>query len=128
MPTTRRVDYSFGPDRHFIITSQCTPVREDETEVYTVVTYRYGRIGPLIRLLFQPMARTIIRQDVAILAAQSDQLCHFGGAQFTFVETDLLAPHIWQLWQRALAPPDPGSNGASPEEPSEATEEVLLRF
>src|SRR2546423_743880 len=42
MPTTSRVDYSFGPDRHFIITSQCTPISEHETEVYTVTTFRFG--------------------------------------------------------------------------------------
>jgi phenylpropionate dioxygenase-like ring-hydroxylating dioxygenase large terminal subunit len=121
MPTTTRVDYSFGPDRHFIITSQCTPVSEHETEVYTVISFRFGRIGPLVRLVFEPMARKIIRQDVDILKAQSDQLRRFGGARFTFVETDLVGPHIWMLWQQALA-----ADGGSPL--PELDEEVVLRF
>jgi len=45
MPNISRVDYDFGPDRHFIITSQCTPIAEFETEVYTVMTFRFGFIG-----------------------------------------------------------------------------------
>ena len=55
MPATTRVDYAFGLDRHFIITSQCTPVTEDETLVYTVMTFRFGHIAPLVRLLFEPI-------------------------------------------------------------------------
>src|SRR5439155_12277950 len=38
MPNVSRVDYDFGPSHHFIITSQCTPVSDDETEVYTVIS------------------------------------------------------------------------------------------
>jgi phenylpropionate dioxygenase-like ring-hydroxylating dioxygenase large terminal subunit len=34
MPNLSRVDYDFGPKHHFIITSQCTPISEIETEVY----------------------------------------------------------------------------------------------
>jgi phenylpropionate dioxygenase-like ring-hydroxylating dioxygenase large terminal subunit len=125
MPTTSRVDYSFRPDRHFIITSQCTPISDDETEVYTVMTFRFGRIGPLVRLLFEPISRKIIQQDADILRIQAEQLRHFGGAQFTFVETDLVGPHIWKLWQRAL-----GASAAGPpdDEPAEVKQEVLIRF
>jgi len=101
MPTTSRVDYIFNPARHFIITSQCTPISDDETEVYTVITFRFGRIAPLIRLFFEPLSRRIIRQDVDILRAQSEQLRRFSGPQFTFVDTDLVAPHIWRLWKAA---------------------------
>src|SRR5919108_1263892 len=102
MPTTSRVDYLFGPNRHFIITSQCTPVSEHETEVYTVISFRFGRIGALVRLLFEPLSRRIIRQDVEILRRQTEQLKRFGGAHFTFIESDLLGPDIQRLWQQAL--------------------------
>lgn len=101
MPTTSRVDYSFGPDRHFIITSQCTPITERETEVYTVITFRFGQIGALVKMFFAPLARRIIRQDVKILQAQAEQLQRFGESRFTFVKSDLVGPHIWELWQRA---------------------------
>lgn len=121
MPTTSRVDYRFGPDRHFIITSQCTPVTADETLVYTMMSFRFGRLGPLIRLLFEPISRRVIRQDVDILRLQTKQVRRFGGPEFRFVESDLLAPHIRELWRRALAQAEKGA--AAP-----ASEEVVLRF
>jgi phenylpropionate dioxygenase-like ring-hydroxylating dioxygenase large terminal subunit len=101
IPNISRVDYDFGPDRHFIITSQCTPISEHDTEVYTVITYRFGRIGRLVRFILEPICRKIIRQDVDILGIQSEQLRRFGGPRFTHVETDLLGLKIKALRQRA---------------------------
>jgi phenylpropionate dioxygenase-like ring-hydroxylating dioxygenase large terminal subunit len=101
MPNISRVDYDFGPDRHFIITSQCTPVEDYETEVHTVISFRFGRIAPLVRLLLQPICRKIIRQDVEILAAQTEQIRRFGGPQFCHVETDLLGLKIKSMRRRA---------------------------
>ena len=124
MPTITRVDYRFGPDRHFIITSQCTPVGEHETMVYTVITFRFARIAPLVRLLFEPLARWIIRQDVMILARQTRQLRRFGRARFTSVETDLFGRHILALWRR----PAPGPATADTRERLEIDRQVAIRF
>jgi phenylpropionate dioxygenase-like ring-hydroxylating dioxygenase large terminal subunit len=101
MPNISRVDYDFGPGRHFIITSQCTPLGEYETEVHTVITYSFGRIGALVRLLLEPVCRKIIRQDVDILAAQTKQIRGFGGPQFCHVDTDLLGLKIQSMRKRA---------------------------
>jgi phenylpropionate dioxygenase-like ring-hydroxylating dioxygenase large terminal subunit len=118
MPSTSRVDYSFGPDRHFIITSQCTPVSELETDVYTVITFRFGAIAPLVRLYFEPLSRRILRQDVDILKEHSAQIRRFGGSSYTFAETDLLGPRILRLWSDAV--------GGRVTPPSES--EVMLRL
>jgi phenylpropionate dioxygenase-like ring-hydroxylating dioxygenase large terminal subunit len=123
MPATSRVDYDFGPDRHFIITSQCTPVSEYETEVYTVISFRFGSIGSLVRLFFEPLARRIIRQDVEILRLQTEQIERFGGGHFTVIESDLIGPHIVTLWQQSLI--SRSGNGES-EQPLETS--VRLRF
>jgi len=104
MPNISRVDYDFGPDRHFIITSQCTPLAEYETEVHTVITYKFGRIGRVVRLLLEPICRKIIRQDVDVLAAQTEQLRCFGGPKFSHVETDLLGLKIHSMRRRADSP------------------------
>lgn len=101
MPNVSRVDYDFGPDRHFIITSQCTPITEYETEVYTVITYSFGTIGSLVRLALEPVCRKIIRQDVDVLSAQTEQLKRFGGPRFAHVETDLLGLKIQSMRRRA---------------------------
>jgi len=101
MPNISRVDYDFGSDRHFIITSQCTPLNEHETDVHTVIGFSFGRIAPLVRLLLEPICRKIIRQDVEVLASQTDQLRRFGGPQFCHVETDLLGLKIQSMRRRA---------------------------
>ncbi len=125
MPNLSRVDYDFGPKHHFIITSQCTPISEMETEVYTVMTYRYGPWGNLIRLFFEPMSRHIIKQDVDILAAQTKQLRLFGGAKFSHVETDLLGLHI-QAMRRQADRSGAGKDKSSEAETSER--EITIRF
>lgn len=119
LPSTTQVDYAFTADRHFTISSQCTPVTDAQTDVYTVLTFRFGSIGPLFRLVLEPLSWRIIRQDVDILARQTEQIRLFGGApRFTYAETDLLARHIKEL--RACA--DRGEAAAPCEE------QVPIRF
>jgi len=116
MPNISRVDYDFGPDRHFIITSQCTPIAEFETEVYTVMTFRFGRIGALVRLLFEPLSRHIIQQDVDVLRAQTLQIRRFEGPRFSHVETDLLGLKIVALRRCAERNELPGKEEEKPRE------------
>lgn len=120
MPNISRVDYRFDADHHFIITSQATPLDADHSEVHTVISFRYGRIGWLVRLLFEPMSRVIIRQDVDILKLQGDNVRRFGGSQYSHVETDLISLHMQSLRRRA----DRGE--LPPEELSE--KRIRIRF
>jgi len=110
-PRTSRVDYQFPSGSHYTITSSCTALSDSETEVYTVITFRYGWIGPLVRVLFEPLARRIIRQDVEMLGAQYRNVSRFGGPKFVSTHADLLGRHIVS-WRRALEdgepPPAPG--------------------
>jgi phenylpropionate dioxygenase-like ring-hydroxylating dioxygenase large terminal subunit len=113
-PRTSRVDYVFPGGLHYIITSSCTAISGAETEVYTVITFRYGRVGWLIKLFFEPLSRRIIRQDVDILNAQGRNLARFGGmggTRFHDTAADLLGPHI-RAWRKAMddgsAPPAAG--------------------
>ncbi len=110
-PATSRVDYEFSDGRHYIITSSCTPVSAHETQVYTVISFRFGRIGALVRLFFEPLSRLIIRQDTRILRLQQANLSRFGGPPFRITEQDVLIRHIL-AWRKALQegrqPPQPG--------------------
>ncbi len=121
MPSTSRVDYDFGPDWHFIITSQCTPVTDEITDVYTVVTFRAFKVGALVRLFFEPMCRRIIRQDLDVLKAQTEDIRRFGGPRFTTVASDLVGPQIQRLWRDAA-----GGGTLVRERP--AARDVVLRF
>ncbi|MFN8546404.1 MAG: aromatic ring-hydroxylating dioxygenase subunit alpha [Candidatus Eisenbacteria bacterium] len=122
MPTTSQVDYRFGPDRHYIITSQCTPISEEETQVYTLLTFRFGAIGPLVRLFFEPISRRIIRQDVDVLREQTENLRRFGGARFVNTRADLLGPEILRLWR------DASLRSGEPKPPLPAERELEIRF
>jgi len=100
-PCTSRVDYRFPSGLHYIITSSCTEVEPRETEVFTVISFRFGIWGPLVRLYFEPMSRFIIRQDVDVLAAQQENIARFGAPRFASTPADLLGPHI-AAWRQAL--------------------------
>jgi phenylpropionate dioxygenase-like ring-hydroxylating dioxygenase large terminal subunit len=126
MPNISRVDYDFGPGRHFIITSECTPLAEYETEVHTVITYSFGRIAPLVRLLLEPVCRKIIRQDVDILAAQTEQIRRFGGPQFCHVESDLLGLKIQSMRKRVGQSDTPAPQASALQSPQER--EITICF
>lgn len=111
-PNVSQVDYAFPGGRHYTITSCCTPVSPGETIVHTVVSFRFGYVGPLVRLVFEPLSRIIIRQDVRMLARQGRSLAAGAGAPFVSSDADLLGPHI-RAWTHALrrgeAPPAAGT-------------------
>lgn len=100
-PATSRVDYNFSNGMHYTITSSCTPLDNEATEVYTVITFRIKWIGHLVKLYFRPLSKLIIKQDVDILKAQSDNIKKFGSTDFVIMETDLLYKPI-QEWRYAI--------------------------
>ena len=92
MPNITRVDYSFGPTRAFVITSQCTPVGPMKTRVYTHIAFRVGRLNKLFRLLLPPYTRKVIQQDVEIMANQGRSLSRYGAA---FQNSPIDVMHHW---------------------------------
>ncbi len=112
-PATSRVDYRFSNGMHYIITSSCTPIDDCTTEVFTVISFRVKWVGWLVKLYFKPLSRFIIQQDVAILAAQQQNIRRFGGPEFRVLEPDLLHTPINE-WRAALkagrAPPLAGES------------------
>ena len=108
-PSMSRVDYKFSDKRHYIISSFCSPINNDETEVYTVITYKYKYIGLLIRCVFEPMSRLIIRQDVNILKKQQMNIKRFGEEKFVQIPQDLLRPHIIS-WREAISDNKPNNS------------------
>jgi phenylpropionate dioxygenase-like ring-hydroxylating dioxygenase large terminal subunit len=112
-PATSRVDYVFSATRHYIITSACTPVNGELTDVYTVITFRYKIWGWLVRLFFEPLSRRIIAQDVATLKLQQQNLAKHGEHSFRIIEQDVLLPHI-RRWRRSLAAGKRPSSEAQP--------------
>ena len=119
-PATSRVDYEFPSGLHYIISSSCTRRTAAETEVFTVMSFRWGWLGPLVRLYFEPLSRWIIRQDVAMLGAQQANIERFGGARFSSTRADLLGRYIHE-WRASL-----GGRAVPPAAGQEHTQEILL--
>lgn len=92
MPNVTSVDYLFGKNRRFIITSQAIPLSAEETLVYTDLTYNYGFWNRLARPVIRWQAQTIIDQDIEILGNQMQVIKKFGGG-FANTEADII--HIF---------------------------------
>ena len=112
MPNVTRVDYMWGGQRGFVITSQITPISPDRAMVYTAITFRFGIFNPLARLLLPAYTRIVIDQDVAIMANQTANLRRHGGRRFHGTEADVIHRAIESLRDHARAgeggpPPDP---------------------
>jgi phenylpropionate dioxygenase-like ring-hydroxylating dioxygenase large terminal subunit len=89
MPNVTCVDYDFGRNRRFIITSQSIPVTDEETIVYTDLTYNYGVWNTIARPIIRWQAQTIIDQDIKILANQMKAIKEHG-SRFSNTEADLV--------------------------------------
>lgn len=106
-PARSQVDYAFPNGWRYSITSSCTEVRADRTDVTTVISFRTPGIGPLVRLYFEPLSRWIIRQDVRIVALRARNRERFEACGMTArpqasVHADLLGPLVVR-WRGDLA-------------------------
>lgn len=78
MPNVTSVQYFFGQSKHFIITSQSVPVGNEETLVYTDLTYDYGIWNWLAAPVIYWQAKAIIGQDVKIMREQMEVIRKYG--------------------------------------------------
>jgi phenylpropionate dioxygenase-like ring-hydroxylating dioxygenase large terminal subunit len=111
-PATSRVDYVFDKSsRHYIITSNCTPINETETMVYTTITFKFWRISWLIKLFFKPLSQIIIRQDQLMLKNQYDNIKLKDKANFVLVKSDILLSYINAFRQSISTNSNPPKSG-----------------
>jgi phenylpropionate dioxygenase-like ring-hydroxylating dioxygenase large terminal subunit len=78
MPNVTSVEYRMGPRRHFFINSQSVPVSDDETWVYTDLTYDYGVWNTLAAPFVRWYGQKIIDQDLVILENQMQTIRKYG--------------------------------------------------
>lgn len=125
VPNITRVDYTWGQQSGFVITSQCTPIGPTDSLVYTAISYRLpfdlpGKLfaRSLEKLIFWYTTQ-VITQDVDIMAAQAKGIRSgaVGGReplQFTSTEADLLHADIeaYRAWLLEGRPGDGPANAA----------------
>lgn len=117
MPNVTRVDYGWGLRRAFIITSQITPVTPTEAIVYTMITFKFGPLTRLARVLLPPYTRIVINQDVKIMEVQTANLDRFGDRRFHGTAADIIHRSIEALRDHA-------SRGEQGEAPRPATKRI----
>ncbi len=97
LPYVTRVDYKMSESRQYIVMSQCTPVDDEHTRVFTYMAYRFRPLGLLLRIGFEPLSHLILNQDVKIIRQQTEDIRRTGDAKFLYFETDAIASGIRQL-------------------------------
>jgi phenylpropionate dioxygenase-like ring-hydroxylating dioxygenase large terminal subunit len=100
MPNVSCVEYIFGPKRHFIITSQSIPLEDDETLVYTDLTYNYGIWNKLAAPIVCWQGQAIINQDIEALANQMEVIKKYG-SKFANTPADTIHVYVETI-QREL--------------------------
>lgn len=112
LPSIAQVEYRLGEASHLLATSALTPVSDDETVLYAVVTFRLPLPGWLVRPFVTPVAARIFGQDRVVLERQRAQVRRFGGERYTSTELDVLGAQVTRLLKQAAA-------GEAPGEPTE---------
>jgi phenylpropionate dioxygenase-like ring-hydroxylating dioxygenase large terminal subunit len=100
LPSISQVEYRLGKS-HLIATSALTPESDFVTRFSTVISYRLPLPGPLLRLLFEPVARRILAQDAWIVREQTRAVQRFGEETYVSTAVDVLGSEIWRLLKRA---------------------------
>ena len=104
LPYVTRVDYRMAETRQYIVMSQCTPIDDENTRVYTYMAYRFSPLGGLVGLVFRPLSNIILNQDVTVIKNQTSDIRRSGGRKFLYHETDAIASGIRDLLEgRSLA-------------------------
>jgi phenylpropionate dioxygenase-like ring-hydroxylating dioxygenase large terminal subunit len=110
LPNITRVDYQWGEQRNFVISSQITPIAELESMVYTCIAFRFGWLNAAVEPFFRWYTRQVIEQDVRIMANQARNLGRYP-AQFSGTPADVVHEFIESLRDHAAAgetgPPPP---------------------
>jgi phenylpropionate dioxygenase-like ring-hydroxylating dioxygenase large terminal subunit len=113
LPSIAQIEYRLG-ESHLVVTNALTPVTDFHTRFVSVASFRLPLPPLLVRLVLEPLAQRIFRQDARILRLQTDAVRRFGGESYVSTEVDLLGPHIWRLLKQAEQTGMPAA-GAGPE-------------
>ncbi len=101
LPSITRVDYAFGDEHGFVITSQCTQRDSLVVDVTTHISWRLPLWSALARPFLRWYCRRVIQQDVDTLAVIGEQTRTFGRSHL-HTKADLLGRHIARLRRDAV--------------------------
>ena len=106
MPNVSCVEYIYSPHRRFIITSQSIPWEDDDTLVYTDVTYNYGALNFLAAPFVRWIGQRIISQDVVALGEQMKCIKKYG-EDFSNTPADTIHAYVETIQRELKRGKDP---------------------
>jgi phenylpropionate dioxygenase-like ring-hydroxylating dioxygenase large terminal subunit len=101
LPSIAQVEYRLGSENHILVTTAMTPLADFRTRMYAVISFRVRLPGRVVKLVLEPLAMRIFRQDAEILRVQTETIRRFGGEQFMSTDVDVLGREIWRLLRQA---------------------------
>ncbi|HSD11579.1 MAG TPA: aromatic ring-hydroxylating dioxygenase subunit alpha [Candidatus Binatia bacterium] len=111
LPSIAQIEYRLDQS-HLVVTNALTPVDDFHTRFVSVASFRLPLPSILVRLILEPLAKRIFRQDARILRLQTEAVRRFGGESYVSTEADLLGPHMWRLLKQAAETGMPPVGGA----------------
>lgn len=101
LPAIAQIEYQTDREDYRLLMSLfITPLDAKQVQIYSVITFRWGKANWLGRMIGQPLFHQAMRQDLNILLAQAKNIERFGSEQFAYTQLDLLRPHIDYLLQK----------------------------
>ncbi len=77
-PNITSVEYIFSPGKEFYITSHCIPIDDENTHVYTDLTFKFGWINIFAAPIVKYQGQSVIDQDIEALDIQGEVIKKYG--------------------------------------------------
>ncbi len=106
MPNVTQVVYTFPQGWSYIITSQSVPCEDDDTLVYTDLTYRFGPFNYTARPIVSWLGQRVIDQDVVALRSQMEVIRKYGD-QFQNTSADVIHVFLESIRNELASGRDP---------------------
>lgn len=106
MPNVTSVEYRFSKKRAMYITSQSVPCADDDTLVYTDLTYNFGMWNPFARPILKYQGQYVIDQDVVALAEQMEVIKKYG-EKFANTAADVIHVFVESIREALAKGEDP---------------------
>jgi phenylpropionate dioxygenase-like ring-hydroxylating dioxygenase large terminal subunit len=104
-PNVTSVKYGFGK-KEFWISSQCVPVDDHQTFVYTYLTFKFGFFNKLAKPFVKYQGQSVINQDINALNNQMQVIKKYG-ALFLNSTADIIHQYIESLYHEISAGRNP---------------------
>ncbi|HEX9683145.1 MAG TPA: aromatic ring-hydroxylating dioxygenase subunit alpha [Acidimicrobiales bacterium] len=101
LPSIAQIEYGVRGFLHIVNTILHLPVAPRRTRAWFVVRYWTRLPSVVARPIVLARGKQIVRQDIKVLADQTERIARFGGERYASTELDLFGNGIWRLLRQA---------------------------